>query len=84
MGQATPLPSALTTIGHPYRFAHEAYCGMIAFVFVNRSGERWPSAVRCFPKRSAHVDKGEAAKMTRVFLVEGLPARLKQGPVTRL
>jgi catalase len=52
---------------------------MNMLVFVNKAGQRRPSAI---PEKVVHLDKGEAAKLTRVYLIEEPPARLKQGPVT--
>jgi len=43
---------------------------MNMLVFVNKAGQRRPSAI---PEKVVHLDKGEAAKLTRVYLIEEPP-----------
>src|SRR4051812_47010152 len=76
------VPAAFATVATPNSFANEAYFGINAFVFVNKKGERQAVRYQMIPEKVVHLDKAEAAKMTPDFLMEELPSRLKQGPVT--
>lgn len=76
------VPTALATVATPDSFAHEAYFGINAFVFVNKAGERQAIRYQMIPEQVVHLDRAEAAKKAPDFLMEELPARLKQGPVT--
>src|SRR3954471_17554769 len=76
------IPAALATVATPDSFANEAYFGINAFMFVNKAGERQAIRYQMIPEKVVHLDKAEAAKKTPDFLMEELPARLKQGQVT--
>ena len=76
------IPGAFATVATPDSFANEAYFGINAFVFVNKAGERQAVRYQMIPEKIVHLDKAEAAKKAPDFLMEELPARLKQGPVT--
>ena len=76
------IPAAFATVATPDSFANEAYFGINAFVFVNKAGERQAVRYQMIPEKIVHLDKAEAAKKAPDFLMEELPARLKQGPVT--
>jgi catalase len=76
------VPAAFATVATPNSFANEAYFGINAFVFVNKGGQRQAVRYQMIPEKLVHLDKAEAAKMTPDFLMEELPSRLKQGPVT--
>jgi catalase len=76
------IPAAFATVATPDSFANEAYFGINAFVFVNKGGERQAVRYQMIPEKVVHLDKAEAAKKTPDFLMEELPIRLKQGPVT--
>jgi catalase len=76
------IPAAFATVATPDSFANEAYFGINAFVFVNKAGERQAVRYQMIPEKIVHLDKAEAAKKAPDFLMEQLPARLKQGPVT--
>lgn len=75
------VPAAMATVATPDSFANEAYFGINAFVFINKAGERQPIRYQMIPEKVVHLDKAEAAKKAPDFLMEELPARLKQGPV---
>jgi catalase len=76
------VPAALATVAAPDSYADEAYFGINAFVFVNKAGERQAVRYQMLPEKVVHLDKSDAAKRPPDFLMEELPARLKQGPVT--
>jgi len=76
------VPAALATVATPDSLAHEAYFGINAFVFVNKAGERQAIRYQMLPETVVHLDKAEAAKRAPDFLMQELPQRLKQGPVT--
>jgi catalase len=76
------VPAALATITTPDSLANEAYFGINAFVLVNKAGERQAVRYQMLPERVVHLDKAEAAKRAPDFLMQELPQRLKQGPLT--
>ena len=76
------VPAALATVATPDSLANEAYFGINAFVLVNKAGERQAVRYQMLPERVVHLDKAEAAKRAPDFLMQELPQRLKQGPVT--
>jgi len=76
------IPAAFATVATPDSFADEAYFGINAFVFVNKAGERQAIRYQMIPEKVVHLDKAEAAKKAPDFLMEELPSRVKQGPVT--
>ncbi len=76
------VPAALGLLATPDSFADEAYFGINAFVFVNKAGARQAIRYQMIPDKVVHLDKAEAAKKAPDFLMDELPQRLKQGPVT--
>jgi catalase len=76
------VPAALATVATPDSYADEAYFGINAFVLVNKAGERQAIRYQMLPEKVVHLDKSDAGKRPPNFLIEELPARLKQGPVT--
>jgi catalase len=76
------VPAALATAATPDSFADEEYYGINAFVFINKAGERQAVRYQMVPERTVHLDADEAAKRPPDFLMDELPERLKQGPVT--
>jgi catalase len=76
------VPAALGTVATPASFADEAYFGVNAFVFVNKAGERQAFRYQMLPEKVVHLDRVEAARRAPDFLMQELPVRLQQGPVT--
>jgi catalase len=76
------VPAALATAATPDSFADEEYCGIDAFVFINKAGERQAVRYQMVPERTVHLDADDAAKRPPDFLMDELPERLKGGPVT--
>ena len=76
------VPAAFGTVATPDSFADEEYYSVNAFVFVNKAGERQAVRYQMLPEKVVHLDKSDAAKRAPDFLMEELPQRLKQGPVT--
>jgi catalase len=76
------VPAALGTVATPDSFADEEYFGVDAFVFVNKAGEKQAVRYQMLPEKTVHLDKSDAAKRAPDFLMQELPERLKQGPVT--
>lgn len=76
------LPAALATIGTPDSFADENYYGLDAFIFVNKAGQKQAVRYIIEPEHVVHLAPADAAKQAPNFLVDELPQRLKQGPVT--
>ena len=82
VGSHPSVPAALGTLATPDSFADEAYFGINAFMFVNKAGQRQAIRYQMLPDKVVHLDKAEAAKKAPDFLMDELPQRLKQGPVT--
>lgn len=76
------VPAAFATAATPDSFADEEYYGINAFIFSNKLGERQAVRYQMVPERTIHLDADDAAKRSPDFLMEELPQRLKQGPVT--
>ena len=76
------VPAAFSTVVTPDSFADEEYYGINAFAFVNKAGERQAVRYQMLPEKVVHLDKSDAAKRAPDFLMQELPERLKQGPVT--
>jgi catalase len=76
------VPAALGTVATPDSFADEEYFGVDAFVLVNKAGEKQAVRYQMLPEKVVHLDQSDAAKRAPDFLMEELPERLKQGPVT--
>ncbi len=76
------VPAAFGTVATPASFADEEYYGVDAFVFINKAGEKQAVRYQMAPEKVVHLDKADAAKRAPDFLMDELPQRLKQGPVT--
>ena len=76
------VPAALSTIATPDSFADEQYNGLDAFIFVNKAGQRQAVRYMIVPEHVVHITPADAAKRAPNFLMDELPVRLKQGPVT--
>ena len=76
------VSAALASTSTPASFAEQEYYGIDAFVFVSTSGQRRAVRYQMMPERTVHMAAADAAKMAPNFLMDELPARLKQGPVT--
>ncbi len=76
------VAAASATVATPDSFADEEYHGIDAFVLVNKAGERQAVRYLIRPEHVVHLDPADAAKRPPNFLVDELPRRLKQGPVT--
>ncbi len=76
------VPLAFATVHTPDSFAHEQYYGINAFVFVNKAGVKQAVRYQIIPEQVVHLDPKEAAAKSPDFLVDELPNRLKDGPVT--
>jgi len=76
------VAAASATMATPDSFADEEYHGIDAFVLVNKAGERQAVRYLIRPEHVVHLDPADAAKRPPNFLVDELPQRLKQGPVT--
>jgi catalase len=76
------VPAAFATVATPDSFADEEYYGIDAFVFVDKAGNRQAVRYQMVPARVVHLQPADAAKMPPNFLMDELPQRLQQGPVT--
>jgi catalase len=76
------VAAASATVATPDSFADEEYHGLDALVLVNKAGERRAVRYLIRPEHVVHLDPADAAKRAPNFLVDELPPRLKQGPVT--
>lgn len=76
------VPAALATAATPDSFADEVYYGINAFIFIDKAGARQAVRYQMVPERVVHLAAADAAKMPPNFLMDELPQRLKQGPVT--
>jgi catalase len=76
------IPAALSTLATPDSFADEQYNSLDAFVFVNKAGQRQAVRYMIVPEHLVHLAPADAAKRAPNFLMDELPLRLKQGPVT--
>jgi catalase len=81
--EAHPMaPKALATPHTPDSFADEIYYGVNAFIFTNKAGEKQAVRYQAVPEKIVHLDTETAAKQAPDFLMDELPKRLAQGPVT--
>jgi catalase len=76
------VPKALATVSTPGSFADEEYHGVDAFVFTNAAGKKQAVRYVVAPEKVVHLGQEEAAKQSPDFLVDELPKRLAQSPVT--
>jgi catalase len=75
-------PKALATVATPDSFADEIYYGINAFIFTNKAGDKQAVRYQAVPEKIAHLDAETAAKQAPDFLIDELPKRLAQAPVT--
>jgi catalase len=75
------VSAAFGTAHTPDSFAHDAYYGVNAFVFVNKAGARQTVRYQISPEQTVYLDAKDAAARPRDFLMDELPLRLKTGPV---
>jgi len=76
------VEKANATLGTPDSYAHEQYNGIDAFVFVNDAGKRQPFRYIIAPEKIVHLSNEDAAKQSPNYLLDELPHRLAEGPVT--
>lgn len=76
------VAAASATSATPDSFADEEYFGINAFVLVNEAGARQAVRYQMVPEHLVHLDPADAAKRPPNFLMDELPQRLKQRPVT--
>jgi catalase len=76
------VPKAVATLGTPASFADEQYNGVDAFVFTNQAGQKQAFRYIIAPEHVVHLSAAEIAKKSPDYLVDGLPERLKEGPLT--
>lgn len=74
-------PKALATVATPDSFAHEAYYGVDAFVFVDAGGKRQAVRYLMVPEKLVHLKPADAAKKPADFLVDELPQRVAKKAV---
>jgi catalase len=76
------VPAALATATTPDSFADETYYGIDAFIFINKAGQKQAVRYQMVPEHAVHLEAADAGKRPPNFLLDELPERLKQGPVT--
>jgi catalase len=76
------VAAASATVATPDSYADEAYFGVNAFIFVDKSGKRQAVRYQAVPNRVVHIAPADAAKRAPDFLSSELTQRLKRGPVT--
>ena len=76
------VEKANATVGIPDSFADEQYNGVDAFIFTNAAGARQPFRYIIAPEKVIHLAAQDAASRPPNYLMEELPARLANGPVT--
>jgi catalase len=76
------VPKALGTAMIPGSFADEIYYSVNAFVLTNKAGQKQAVRYQAIPEKVVHLDAETAAKQDPNFLMDELPKRLAQGPVT--
>ena len=76
------VEKANATLGTPDSFADEQYYGIDAFIFVNKAGQRQPFRYIIAPQTVVHLSKADAEKKSPDYLINDLPKRLAEGPVT--
>jgi catalase len=82
MGAHPTAVAAFGTVATPDSFADEEYYGIDAFVFVDAAGHKQAVRYQMVPDKLVHLTPADAAARAPDFLMEDLPARLKQGPIT--
>ena len=77
------VPKAFGSVSTPSSLARETYNGVNAFVFVDAAGKKQPFRFQFVPVAGAeHLSKADAAKQAPDFLMQELPKRVAQAPVT--
>jgi catalase len=76
------VPAAFATVATPDSFADENYFGIDAFVFVDKDGKKQAVRYIIKPVKLVHISEDAAKKEPPNFLMDELPKRLAQGPVT--
>lgn len=76
------VPLAFGSAHTPDSFAHDEYYGINAFVFVNKDGVRQAVRYQFIPEKTVYLDAKDAAAKAPDFLIDELPNRLKEGPVS--
>jgi catalase len=76
------VPKAFATISTPDSFADEEYYGIDAFVFVSKDGHKQALRYIMAPEKLVHLTPAEAAMEAPDFLLDDLPKRLAQKPVS--
>jgi catalase len=76
------VPKAFATISTPDSFADEEYYGIDAFVLVSKDGHKQAVRYILAPEKLVHLTPAEAAKKGPDFLLDDLPKRLAQKPVS--
>jgi catalase len=82
MGTHPAAVAAFGTIATPDSFADEEYYGIDAFVLVDAAGHKQAVRYQMVPEKLVHLAPADAAARGPNFLMEDLPARLKQAPIT--
>lgn len=73
--------AAFGTAGTPDSFAHEEYCGLNAFIFIDKAGRRRAVRYIMTPDELAYLTADEAARQPPDFLIDDLPQRIAKKPV---
>jgi len=75
------VPAAFGTAGTPDSFAHEEYCGLNAFIFIDKAGRRQAVRYIMTPDELVYLTADEAARQPPDFLIDDLPQRIAKKPV---
>jgi catalase len=76
------VPKAFGTIATPDSFADEEYYGIDAFILVSSDGHKQAVRYIMSPEKIVHLTRAEADKKAPDFLLDDLPKRLAQKPVS--
>ncbi|HEY0800888.1 MAG TPA: catalase family peroxidase [Steroidobacteraceae bacterium] len=76
------VPKALATISTPDSWADEEYYGIDAFILVSKGGHKQAVRYIMAPQTLVHLTPAEAATKAPDFLLDDLPKRLAQKPVS--
>ena len=75
------VPASFNSAGTPDSFAHEAYRGLNAFIFVDKAGRRQPVRYIMKPEELVYLTADEAAGQPLDFLIDDLRTRIANKPV---
>jgi catalase len=75
------VPAAFASAGTPDSFAHEVYCGLNAFIFIDKAGNRQAVRYIMVPEEVVYLNADEAARKHPDFLIDDLPQRIARTPV---